>query len=357
MRYRPDFESLEDRRLLSKSSLTHEFLEKAVDDKKPLAVHIQSSVQIIIDGQAAPIAAGIGVVGKGKLAIHTDDDSGKLDIESTTAVSFHLSDFFTIWSDTPQGAQTVHLLETARFSLVTVNGVPTKDLDDVDLDDHDAIVVQAISSQPSPQANQNQVFVTHLYRDLLQRAPDQPGLVGYTTELDRGMSHTQLVQVFVNSDEYHMRAVQQLYQTILHRAADAPGLAGFVSFLDAGGSLNDVRAQLLASTEFYNNAGGTNAGFLIALYTDVLHRGLDANGDQAWGASLAAGTDRMTIAESVMNSPEWEQDLINNYYHTVLHRNVDADGLAGFVGAMQQGMREDQVVVAMASSAEYFGAV
>src|ERR1700704_2936820 len=144
MRNQLSLESLEERRLLSKSSLTHEFLEKPVDDKKPLAVHIEATVQIIIDGQTASISEDVGVVVGGKLPIHTKHTGGVLEIESTEAVSFHLGDFFTVWSDTPQGAQIVQLLETSHLSLVTVNGVRAKDrdLDDVVLEDHVVIVIE-----------------------------------------------------------------------------------------------------------------------------------------------------------------------------------------------------------------------
>src|SRR5262249_18689076 len=94
--------------------------------------------------------------------------------------------------------------------------------------------------------------------------------------------------------------------------------------------------------------------FLHALYADVLHRSIDAAGDQAWGAALGSGVSAQVIAGDILRSSEAQQDLVGNYYHMFLHRAADTAGLGGFVSAMQNGAREDQVVANIVGSAEYY---
>src|SRR5207245_6098963 len=72
----------------------------------------------------------------------------------------------------------------------------------------------------------NEGFVTQLYRDALEREPDQGGLTAWTGLLvshqdSRGQtgpdSRAQVAQAFLDSVEYRMDVVQGLYNTLLHR--------------------------------------------------------------------------------------------------------------------------------------------
>ncbi|MEC4722904.1 DUF4214 domain-containing protein [Noviherbaspirillum sp. CPCC 100848] len=91
-----------------------------------------------------------------------------------------------------------------------------------------------------------------LYQAAFDRVPDAPGLGAQINGLDNGMSLLQIAQNFIDSAEFGMRYgaglsneafVTQLYANVLDRAPDAPGLAVQVNALNSGMS----RAQLLVN--------------------------------------------------------------------------------------------------------------
>jgi hypothetical protein len=201
----------------------------------------------------------------------------------------------------------------------------------------------------------NANFVESLYWDLLGRAADDAGLQGWLAAMDGGTSRAQVAQSVEGSDEYHMAAVTTLYQNLLRRAPDAAGLSGFVSAMHNGLSLDDVAVALMSSAEYYQvRGGGTDAGFVNALYQDALNRGADAGGAAYFGGLLAGGDSRADVVQKVMMSTEAEQVAVNDAYQTFLRRDADAAGLGSWVAKKQHGLTTDQMFVALLSSDEYF---
>src|SRR5207302_6680064 len=123
----------------------------------------------------------------------------------------------------------------------------------------------------------NTAFVQQAYVDLLHRSADPGGLIAWVNALDSGsLTRTQVSMGIEGSQEFRGVEVQGLYERFLHRSADPAGLGGGVSFLMNGGSIEQLEAILIGSTEYFQTrAGGTNDGFLNALYEDVLHRPID----------------------------------------------------------------------------------
>src|SRR5262249_10589435 len=134
----------------------------------------------------------------------------------------------------------------------------------------------------------DQSFVIRVYRDLLLRAPDSSGLAFFTGLLDQGTAtRTQVAQAIENSQEYQTLEVSNLYQGVLRRAADPSGLNTWVHYLAQGGTAEQLRALLLGSDEYFSRfGGGSNSGYLAALYQDALQRSLDATGAAGWGGAL-----------------------------------------------------------------------
>jgi Domain of unknown function (DUF4214) len=184
----------------------------------------------------------------------------------------------------------------------------------------------------------NQAFVTALYHDLLNRAPDPAGLAAWTNVLNvRLANNTQVALSFINSLEYRTDAVQNLYHTLLRRDADAGGLNAFVNYLAAGGTIKQVEIIMLSSDEYFQTQGGdTNTGFLQAVYRDVLNRPPDAAGLQAFSQALNAGLSRRQVAEVILDSPEGTTVLVTNMYQKFLNRNPDPTGLNSFVAAIEE---------------------
>ena len=206
----------------------------------------------------------------------------------------------------------------------------------------------------SPAPTLDQLFVEHLYQDLLQRPVDPSGLAYWSTALDDGsMTRQQVAAAIVASTEYKTDEIGNAYQTILGRPADAAGLTHWLGFLSSGGTIVQLEAQFYGSAEFFQDSGGTNNGFLAALYKDALGRPIDPTGLQQWGQELAGGTSTATVAASILGSAEAETDQVQNIYQQFLHRAADSSGVASFVGALQIGTPIETIIAAVAGSAEY----
>lgn len=200
----------------------------------------------------------------------------------------------------------------------------------------------------------NEQFVAQVYLDLLQRPVDTGGLSSWSGLLAQGLSHTQLVTAIQNSPEYRTVVVQQLYTALLHRAADPSGLAAFTSFLANGGTVEQVQAALAGSPEYLRTrGGGTNDGFLDALYHDAFNRAVDPSGRSTFDQALANGLTPAQVATLIFSSAEYQRDLVQSLYQRLLHRAADNGGLSAFTAALQAGVRDEQVIAAIVGSDEY----
>jgi hypothetical protein len=201
---------------------------------------------------------------------------------------------------------------------------------------------------------QQQRFVAQLYLDLLHRQVDPMGLAAWTSSLAQGATHGQVAQAIESSAEYRSDLVTSLYVQYLHRGPDAAGLQAFVGFL-ASGTLEQVAAMITGSGEYFvNRAGGTNDGFLDALYADALHRAVDSTGRTLFDQALAQGATRQQVAQAIFASNEYRQDLVRSFYWLYLHRPADTAGLNAFVGALGQGATDQAVIAAILASNEYY---
>src|SRR5262249_47710119 len=129
-------------------------------------------------------------------------------------------------------------------------------------------------------------------------------------------------------------------------------------FLNGGGTLENVAAQLVASDEYFlTKGGGTNAGFLNALFLDALNRPIDAPSQAIALDRLASGTSRLQIAQFVFASAEYRFNLVQSYYVTYLKRAGDPVGLDTFVAALGADVRDEALVGVFVASDEYLGPV
>jgi uncharacterized protein (TIGR03118 family) len=202
----------------------------------------------------------------------------------------------------------------------------------------------------------NEHFVAQTYLDVLQRPADPVGLGFWTGMLAQGNSRAQVVQGIEGSLEYRSKVVQNLYSTYLKRRVDPAGLNAFTNFLAAGGTVEQVEEMLTASPEYFQSrGGGTNDGFLTALYQDALQRPVDSTGQNVFGQLLNNGGTRAQVATAIFTSDEFRQDLVQSFYQRFLRRAADSGGLNTFVSLLRQGMRDEQVLAAIVGSEEYLG--
>jgi hypothetical protein len=202
----------------------------------------------------------------------------------------------------------------------------------------------------------NQLFVARLYQDLMHTAPDPGLLATLTAQLDSGSAtRLQIVQGLLGSADYQTALVTDLFSLFLQRSPDASGLAAYTTDLAQGQTVEQVETLLVGSPEYYQNrGGGTNDGFLNALYQDALNRPVDPVGRQMFDQALASGTTTAQIAAIIFSSAEYQQDLVQNFYQRFLHRTADGVGLNAFTTALRQGARDADVITQLVVSVEYF---
>ncbi len=205
----------------------------------------------------------------------------------------------------------------------------------------------------------NAFVVDRIYNDLLGRAgspngPD-PGPANWAGQLANGAGRQQ-VALAIMSDaggEYDARLVNAAFQQYLHRNADQQALDYFVRLLQTGLTVEQFDVDLINSDEYFASGGGTNDGFLDALYEDALGRSPDAGGRTAFDAMLAAGASRAQVADLLFSSTEYQNRLVNSMYESLLDRPADAPGLAFFSAELNSGLTDQQVVAQIISSDEF----
>jgi len=142
--------------------------------------------------------------------------------------------------------------------------------------------------------------------------------------------------------------------------ADDAGRAYFSSLLKSGVSLQTARAIMASSDEFFNRTGGTNQGFVGAVFADRLGRQPDADGAAYFAGELdnaALGTvqqRRELVHLQVANSSEGATREASVLFNTYLARASDPAGLAYFSGLLYNQVSEQEVIARMVGSQEFF---
>jgi Domain of unknown function (DUF4214) len=205
------------------------------------------------------------------------------------------------------------------------------------------------SSTPNQTPNQN--FVTTAYGFLLHRAPD-PSSTFWVNQLDGGAAAARVLLDIQGSTEYLSDQVAAMYRLYLNREPDTGGAQHWTSFLQAGGTLEELAAELTSSEEYFVLQGGTNQGFVLGLYKDVLNRTPSIADLAGWEAALAAGASRLEVAGSFLTSQEYRTDLVQSDYVTYLLRAADSGGLTAWVDALNAGATDQQVLAQIFGSPE-----
>jgi virginiamycin B lyase len=223
---------------------------------------------------------------------------------------------------------------------------------------------------PPQSLSANQLFVSQLYRDLLGREADPPGMVYFSTILDRGLvNRFQVALAIENSPEHRIDVVEEVYGQLLGRAAEPGGLNTWTFFLGQGHTVQQFETMVLSSPEYFlRRGGGTTNGFLAAIYQDVLHRAPDPGGVQTWTQALTAQIDdneepigippdqvaRIAVSARIIGSAEANALAVQMWYGQFLHRPADPPGLNLFANALQHGIPGELVLMTVLGSDEYF---
>ncbi|CAN5294187.1 hypothetical protein BH10PLA2_BH10PLA2_11100 [soil metagenome] len=201
-------------------------------------------------------------------------------------------------------------------------------------------------------------YVSTLYSALLGRTVDPQGSEFWANLIIQGVTRSVVALGIEYSPEGRIALVQNLYQTYLQRAVDLLGLQGSLNFLGLGGTVEQLKAIIIDSQEYFQNrAGGTKGGFLAAVYRDVLGRTVDPVGALIFGQALAVGVSRFTIASTLIKSLEAEQIHLESLYLVYLNRPADAAGAKFFLDARRVGATDETLLAAILGSDEFFSRI
>lgn len=202
---------------------------------------------------------------------------------------------------------------------------------------------------------EDRLWMGQVYQALLGRSPDPGGLTYWLDVLGGGAPLYAVPAAMENSDDYRAVEVSGLYTRLLHRSPDAGGLQSFVNALASGATDEQVTAALLGSDEYFQTrGGGTDAGWVTAVYNDVLNgRVPDAGALTFWEGQLA-GRSRGSVALAIAMSTESVQDHVNAIYQQLVQSPADPGGLAYWTSSIQSGaVRDEAVVTALLTSYGY----
>jgi hypothetical protein len=196
-------------------------------------------------------------------------------------------------------------------------------------------------------------YITKVYLDLFGRGVDPTGLAGWGAALRSGTPRIAVANSITYSDEYRAGLIAGSYRTYLGRNPDPAGASGWLGAMRGGATIQQMEAGFLASSEYYSQAGGTDAAWIDRLYRHVLGRAPAPAEVQGWVGVIAAG-GRSSVSMSFLLSSEHLGTVIDGYYHELLGRGIDPAGRAAWVAAVQQGARIEQIIGGIIASSEYY---
>jgi PAS domain-containing protein len=313
----------------------------------PVTVSPRATVVVQPDGTLA-VAGSAPAADGGDFALAEYLSDGRLDDR--------FGDGGTVTTDFAGGPDTASgLLRQDNGRLVAVGTATAGGLHQLALAGYQTDTGTAIPSNDDAQ------FVRALYRDLLGRDPDAGGLAANTQALDavRAQAFDRVVRGFVASPENRSNLIAGYYTTFLGRPVDAGGLQSWLATLQ-GSSPEWVLAGIVASDEYFQRAGGTNAAWLDRVYRDVLGRDRDP-GSQGFLDALTSGqATRLQVAAVITGSEEYRTLFVTQAYERFLGRRPGAAEIRPWLQLLAQPpvpplARSEEVVAGILASAEYVG--
>ena len=195
--------------------------------------------------------------------------------------------------------------------------------------------------------------VAQAFSDVLGRPLRPSEMTYWNGQFANGVTPLEAAQQIFQSAEYHTKFADAVYQSYLGRPADVVGQGYVMQLFQQGVPSQQIKALILASPEYFQKNGGTNDGFLAALYRDVLGVPLDDAGRATYGAMLAAGASRYDVALAILKSPAAADRLVQQAYLKLLHRAADPAGLQYWSSLLQQGMTEEAFYSNILASPEF----
>jgi Metallo-peptidase family M12B Reprolysin-like/Domain of unknown function (DUF4214) len=158
--------------------------------------------------------------------------------------------------------------------------------------------------------------VVRLYLGYFKRIPDHAGLLGWVGAYRGGQSLKNISDAFSASQEFqqtygalnNIQFVTLVYRNVLNRAPDQAGLDGWVTMLNSGASRGEVMTGFTESPEFRSNSG--NSVEVIMMYEGMLRRAGETAGYSDWVNYLNAGNTSIPLISGFLNSVEYRNRFL-----------------------------------------------
>jgi subtilisin family serine protease len=188
-------------------------------------------------------------------------------------------------------------------------------------------------------------FLSALYQDVLGR-PISSGESSYWLgQFPSDPSRLDVARAILGSVEAERTKVARWFQTDLGWAASLEFLKNYdpvvtwANQLLAGVGDDSIHAIILGSDEYRAHNGGTDAGFLAAIYQSQLGRPISPQESALWQSRLAAGTSRVDVALAVLSSTEARRLRVALWYRNDLERPTPLSDLLSDPGVIAWASR------------------
>lgn len=204
--------------------------------------------------------------------------------------------------------------------------------------------------------SQQAAVIRKLYAQVLQREPEEAGLLYWLERLRQGATYGGVALGIFESDERLDPMIRNMYRQFLLREAEPAGLAWWKDVWRRTGGPERVMAGIAGSNEFFASASATHVGWVTELYRRLLGREPEPAGLAYWVDLLDRGaTTREQVVLGFVRSEENHRNLVAAWYWQYLGREPDADGLAWWVAQLRGGASQRHIQSALIESAEYRG--
>jgi hypothetical protein len=213
-------------------------------------------------------------------------------------------------------------------------------------------------------------WIHTLYRDLVGRDAS-PGEIGVLIGLfDSGaLTMPSLAYFLLNGDEGHSEYIREIAPTYLGRPADPALIASLKNFARR----EDAVVGMVSSDEYFFHNGGTVAGYVQAVFRDLGGFVPSATVLAPWIQAISAGAPRASLPATLVNSALYQNLLVVADLFRYLPDesmgvlptgilplttpgqplNPNPALVAAFVGALQHGARDEDVIVALVTNPQY----
>lgn len=158
------------------------------------------------------------------------------------------------------------------------------------------------NGEPAGALTETEKFVFAVYDDYLFREPTDNEVAWWNAFLSTG-SRTQMVLSVLASNDFKGFWVAGMGQYYL--SGTDPQLASIQATLQVTGDFVAAEVALLSGNTYFSNSGGSNTGYVSAIYQDVLMRPADVAGLNYWVGRLNNGTStRSSVANGFIRSIE-----------------------------------------------------